>query len=487
MLLLGNERHPQRAHQLASIIMMGCLILGGLLYWQFDNGQVGLQFQESYLWVKSWNLRYSVGIDGLSLALILLTLFITTLVILTSWQAKYKKPEQYLSHFFLIQTFLIGSFAATDAILFYICWEAVLIPILLNIGTWGSQRRIYASIKFFLYTFIGSTGLLIALLYLGHQHHIPDFSIQHFYAVPLNGTEQRILFIAFFIAFIIKIPLWPLHTWLPDAHTEAPTEGSMVLAALLLKLGGYGLIRFCLPIVPDASREFALIIHTISIIAIIYAGLVALAQTDMKRLVAYSSIAHMGIVVLGAFLIFANPHTPPEAPDFALLALEGATVQMISHALSTAGLFLSIGMLYKRFHSRQITDYQGLAIKLPVPACFCFLFILSTLGLPGTAGFIGEFLIIIRAIQANFWIGCFTAITLLLSATYALWFYGRIFWGELRHPPVHTETPLYIPERIALYLLGTSILYLGIWPGHLLHIITPALENLLQLSLKSKL
>jgi NADH-quinone oxidoreductase subunit M len=485
--IIKTEGYPQRAHQLAFIIMIGCLVLGGLLYWNFDYTQTGLQFQESYLWIKQWNIRYAVGIDGLSLSLILLTLFIISLVVLTSWQAQYPKPGQYLSHFLLIQALIIGSFAAADAIFFYICWEAVLIPILLNIGIWGSQKRAYASIKFFLYTFVGSAGLLIALLYLGHQHNIPDFRIQNFYPLTLGWTAQRLLFIAFFIAFTIKVPLWPLHTWLPDAHTEAPREGSMVLAALMLKLGGYGLLRFCLPIVPDAGRAFAPIVCILSLIAIIYAGLIALAQTDMKRLIAYSSISHMGIVVLGIFLIFINTQPLTQTPHFGLLALEGAALQMIAHALSTTGLFLSIGLLYQRFHSRQIVDYQGLAMMMPLLAGFCLLFILSTIGLPGTAGFIGEFLIITSAVHAHFWIGGIAASTLLLSATYALWFYGRVFWGELRHPMLETIATLYPLEKVALYLLGGSVLLVGIWPAPLLKMIQPALKSLLQLSLQSKL
>jgi NADH-quinone oxidoreductase subunit M len=473
--------------QLALLTMMGCLIITFLLFTQFDLAQIGPQFQENYLLLKTWNIRYAVGIDGLSLSFILLTLNINWIIILFSWNRSFLLRGQYLTHFFLIQTFLIGSFAAIDAIFFYICWEAVLIVALLSIRRWGSQRRAYASTKFFLYSFFGSASLLIAYLYLGSFKGCYDFSISHFYTLKLNRIEQILIFCAFLIGFTIKIPLWPLHTWLAYAHTEASTEGSIVLSALILKLGGYGLLRFCLPIVPDATRELAPFACIFSLITIFYAGLITLIQSDMKRLLAYSSISHMGMVTLGVFLA-ALPSIPNKTNLlFKNFALQGATIQMISHALNTTGLLLTVGILYQRFHSRKIADYRGLANITPLLTGYFLLFILSTLALPGTAGFVGKFLIILGAMHSHWSIAILTSMTLLLSAGYALVFYTKLAWGRPKNRLVNTTISLHLSEKLSLLLIAVQILSIGLWPNPYLQVLQPSLENILQLSLQSKL
>lgn len=487
VLALGNARYISYTRWAALSTALCCVLLSLLLYQGFDITQAGLQFQENYLWIRAWNVHYGVGVDGISLPLVILTTLTTLVVILATWHSIQQQLASYLAALLSIQAFVLGSFVATDAIFFYICWEAVLIPMMLVIGIWGSQQRAYAALKFFMYTFLGSAPLLIALLYLGCSNGFFDFSIRHFYTLKLNLNEQIGLFSAFLLAFAVKIPLWPTHTWLPDAHTEAPTGGSMILAALMLKLGGYGLLRFILPIVPDACRLFAKPLCGLALVAIIYIGLTALAQRDMKRLVAYSSIAHMGIVVLGIFLLFPILEQFPPKPHVAIMAWQGAMVQMVAHGFSAAALFLVIGILYQRFHSRVISDYSGLAHCLPLVATFFMLFAMSNVGLPGTAGFIGEFLVILSAMQANFWLSVAAASTLILSAAYTLYLYKRLFWGQTNHPAVENIMPVDRFEALSMALLAGFILLLGIWPAPLLQLMQPTLEALLQLSLQSKL
>lgn len=482
--LIGSEQAPWRARGLALLSMIGSFIIGLLLLVGFNPNQPGFQFQENYLWIKAWNIYYAVGVDGISLSLIILTLFIMSLVVLSIWPMQSPHAAQYLSTCLLIQAFLIGSFAATDAIFFYVCWEAILIPVILSIGIWGSQERAYAALKLFMYTFVGSMFMLLVLLYLGNLKESADFTIHHWYPLKLNWLEQLFVFSGFFIAFAIKVPLWPLHTWLPHAHTEAPTESSMILAALMLKLGSYGLLRFCLPIAPDVARWFAPIICIIGLIAIIYGGLVALAQQDMKRLIAYSSIAHMGLTILGIFLVFLVPYASSEV---ARVSLQGAFFQMIAHAITSAGLFFTVGILYQRFHTRTISHYQGLAHTMPLLASCFMIFALSNLGLPGTGGFVGEFFVIMSTVQVNIWMGLLAAMTVLLSASYTLYLYGRLFWGEVAYPQNTPSISLKGTEKIILILLAVSSLSLGILPMPLLNEIKPTLDNLLQLSLQTKL
>jgi NADH-quinone oxidoreductase subunit M len=492
-LCVGREA-PTRARWVALATVCMSLLFSGYLYHLFDP-QAGLQFQENTIWIKAWNMHYALGVDGISFPLILLTILITLLVVLAAWskaEKKLRSAASYLALVLLTQALVIGCFAATDSLFFYVCWELVLIPMLLLIGIWGSQNRAYAAIKFFMYTFLASAPLLLALLYLAYSDNIFNFSIQYFYTLKLSMTEQIWLFLAFLLAFAVKIPLWPVHTWLPDAHTEASAGGSMILAALMLKLGAYGLLRFSLPIVPDACRLFAMPLCGLALIAIILTGLIALAQQDMKRLVAYSSIAHMGLVVLGIFLIFPILQLSSQQFSGALMSLQGALFQMIAHAFSAAALFLAIGLLYQRFHTRLIQDYSGLAQTWPTLAAFFMLFALSNVGLPGTAGFIGEFLVIISAMQAHFWLSFAAATSLILSASYTFYLYKRVFWGRgatAVTASIASSQPISLTrlEKFNFSLLTVCILGLGLWPTPLFEMMHPALNTLLEYSLKTKL
>lgn len=483
--LFSGKQYTKLTHWVALLGAIASLIGGGLLFYQFDVTQQGFQFQESWLWITRWNIHYALGIDGISLMLILLTILITSLSVLTTWHRNDPSVGKYLGHIFLLQGLMIASFSATDGMLFYICWEALLIPMTLMIGIWGSAERAHAAIKFFIYTFLGSALMLVGLLYLGNQQSSPNFMITHFYSLPLNWSEQLLLFSVFFLAFAVKIPLFPLHTWLPEAHTEAPTEGSMILAALMLKLGGYGVIRFCLPIFPDILKWCAPVICALGLSAVIYASLIACVQQDMKKLIAYSSIAHMGMMMVGIFAAFSSKN-----PSYAhaVLGVTGSILQMIAHGMSSAGLFLGIGILYQRFHSRMVENYSGLAQIMPTLATGFMIFSLSSMGLPGTAGFVGEYFIILSAVQYNFWIGLLAASTLILSVGYLLLLYSKLFWGILKHPPIYQDTlHLSIQEQIAMWVLVIGIFLLGIWPMLILERIQPAVETILKLGLQSKL
>lgn len=481
---VGGDEHPDRARIVALITTLICWGLCVLLYLGFDNSSSAMQFKEFVPWIKAYNINYSLGVDGISLPLILLSNFTTLLVILAAWHSIQLRVAQYMAAFLIMQGMMVGVFAALDSILFYVFWEGMLIPMYLSIGIWGSVNRSYASIKFFLYTFVGSALMLVALLYLRQQAN--SFSITDFYPLKLSMHQQYWIFAAFLLAFAVKIPMWPVHTWLPDAHTEAPSGGSVVLAALMLKMGGYGFLRFSLPITPDACRSLDWLMIALGLVAVVYIGLVALAQLDMKKLIAYSSIAHMGFVVLGCFMVFNIVDKTYDITD-AYMSLEGAMVQMISHAFSSGAMFLGVGVLANRLHSRLIKDYGGIATTMPFLASFFMLFAMANVGLPGTSGFVGEFMIILSAIQSNFWIAAIAATTVVWSAAYTLFMYKRVFFGEVTNPAIKMQTDVHGLEKIVFILLGIAIVFLGVYPQPLLRMLHATVGHLLELSLQSKL
>jgi NADH-quinone oxidoreductase subunit M len=484
VLAIGGERSPQFARVLALATSLVTLLLSIPLYHHFDPNTYTMQFQEINTWIPAWNIRYALGVDGISMPLILLTNFTGLLAILAGWQTIKIKIAQYMALFLLLQGMLVGMFAALDAMLFYVFWEAMLVPMYLVIGIWGSSNRTYASIKFFLYTFFGSALLLIALLYLGMQAH--SFLIVDFYPLKLAASTQLLIFVAFLLAFAVKIPMWPVHTWLPDAHTEAPAGGSILLAALMLKLGGYGLLRFSLPITPDASQSLQWVMIALSLIAIVYIGLVALVQEDMKKLIAYSSIAHMGFVTLGCFLLFPIMDKTGDQQT-ALLGLQGAMVQMVAHAFSSGALFLGVGILYERLHTRLIKDYGGVANTMPVFAALYMLFAMSNAGLPGTGGFVGEFMVLLSSSKVNLWLTAAAGMTLILGAAYTLWMYKRVFFGEVTHSGVAALKDVNGLERTALILFAIGTIGLGIYPQCLLHLTQATLQHLLDIAYQTKL
>lgn len=478
VLMTGGDRNANIARWIASIIAVINLLLCIPLYMAFDSTSYAMQFQENHLWISAYNIYYSVGVDGISLAMIILTNFTGLLVILAGCEAIKVRVAQYMAAFLVMQGMMIGVFAATDAILFYVFWEGMLIPMYLSIGMWGSANRSYASIKFFLYTFLGSILMLIALLYLYKQ--TGTFVIRHFYGLNLPLATQKLLFFAFFLAFAVKVPMWPVHTWLPDAHTEAPSGGSVVLAALMLKLGIYGFLRFSMPIVPLACRHLAGFMIILSLIAIVYIGLIAIVQKDMKKLIAYSSIAHMGFATLGCFMVYDIYHHTASIRD-SYLSLEGSVVQMIAHAFGSGAMFLGVGMIADRFfsHSRLIKDYGGIANRMPLFAAFFMLFAMSNVGLPGTAGFVGEFMILMSAFHSHFWVALFAALTLILSASYTLWMYKRVFFGPVANEHVAIMKDLTPIELTNYVLLAIGVLFLGCYPGPVLNILHPTIGHLL--------
>lgn len=454
------------------------------LYLGFDNASANMQFVEFHPWIQSFSINYHLGIDGFSLPLIVLTTISTILVIIAGWRVIDYRLNHYLAAFLIMEGLMLGVFASLDAILFYVFFEAMLIPLFLIIGIWGGPNRVYATIKFFLYTFFGSVFLLIALLYL--RHVASSFSLLEYHSVALSMTEQTWLFFAFLIAFAVKVPMWPLHTWLPDAHVEAPTGGSVILAAITLKIGGYGFIRFALPIAPDASMAFDWLLISLSLIAVVYIGFVALVQSDLKKLIAYSSIAHMGFVTLGLFIVFRiffNSSTGSGA----VLAVEGAMVQMISHGFISAAMFLSVGVLYDRMHTREISAYGGVINTMPTFTAFAVFFAMANAGLPGTSGFVGEFMVILAAFQANFWFAFLAATTLILGAAYTLWMVKRVFFGEVMNQHVAELQDITTREFMLLASLAVIILLLGLWPDPLLDVMHASVENLLTQVAQSKL
>ena len=443
------------------------------LYSAFDNSATGMQFVERVPWVESLNVHYYLGVDGLSAPLILLTTFITPLVVIAAWDSIKTRPAQYFAAFLILEGLMIGVFAALDGLLFYVFWEAMLIPMFLIIGVWGGERRVYATLKFFLYTFLGSVLMLVAFIYLYVQ--TGSFDLFGFMNVPLSLQVQKVIFIAFLLAFAVKVPMWPVHTWLPDAHVEAPTGGSVILAAIMLKMGGYGFVRLSLPIVPDGSAYFSGMMIALSLIAVVYIGFVALMQKDMKKLIAYSSIAHMGFVTLGMFLFW---HIAAETG--AGLGMTGAMVQMISHGLISGALFLCVGVLYDRVHSRQIADYGGVANTMPVFAAFMVLFSMANAGLPGTSGFVGEFMVIIASFKANFWFAFLAATTLVLGAAYTLWMVKRVVYGDVANEQVAKLLDLNSREFIVLAILAISVLLVGLWPAPLVDMMNVSVELLIE-------
>lgn len=456
------------------------LLFSIVLYIGFDNAATGMQFTEKVPWVGTLNVFYSLGVDGISAPLILLTTFITPLVILSAWDTIRNRPAQYFAAFLMLEGLMIGVFSALDALLFYVFWEAMLIPMFLIIGVWGGARRVYATLKFFLYTFLGSVLMLVAFIYL--YGVTGGFDLFGFMAAPLSLTAQKYIFIAFLLAFAVKVPMWPVHTWLPDAHVEAPTGGSVILAAIMLKMGGYGFLRLSLPIVPDGSAYFSGMMIALSLIAVVYIGFVALMQTDMKKLIAYSSIAHMGFVTLGFFLLWWI-----DGPTGAVLGMTGGMVQMISHGLISGAMFLCVGVLYDRMHSRDIADYGGVANTMPKFAALMVLFAMANAGLPGTSGFVGEFMVIIASFKANFWFAFLAASTLILGAAYTLWMIKRVIYGEVANDKVAALQDLNAREFLVLAILAVSVLVIGLWPAPLVDMMNVTIEQLIEQVRQSKL
>jgi NADH-quinone oxidoreductase subunit M len=484
LLLVIGDRSPGFGRWLALGATVATFVASLVLWRDFDRGMAAMQFVEREPWIGAFNAWYHLGVDGISMPLIVLTTFITPMVVIAGWSVIEKRPLQYFAAFLILEGLMIGVFAALDALLFYVLWEAMLIPMFVIIGVWGGARRVYATIKFFLYTFLGSVLMLVALIYLyvrGGSYAIADL-----HAMPLTLREQTLIFMAFLMAFAVKVPMWPVHTWLPDAHVEAPTGGSVILAAIMLKMGGYGFMRFSLPIAPDASRELDWLIIGMSLIAVVYIGLVALVQQDMKKLIAYSSIAHMGFVTLGAFAAYQIFRATGNLSG-AAMGLDGAMVQMISHGLVSGALFFSIGVLYDRMHSRQIADYGGVVNTMPVFASFLVLFAMANAGLPGTSGFVGEFLVILSAFRASFWYAFLAATTLVLGAAYTLWLVKRVVFGPVGNDHVAQLKDLNGREFLVLGLLATAVLALGLWPAPLLDVMRPTIEQLVQQMMVTKL
>ncbi len=455
-LFMSGDAQKNLARWTALVGSVLGLLVSLPLWVHFDNAAGGMQFSEFLPWISRFNINYSLGVDGFSTLLIILNSFTTILVVIAGWKVIEEKVSQYLAAFLIMSGLVNGVFAAMDAILFYLFFEAMLIPMFLIIGIWGGPRRVYAAFKFFLYTLLGSLLMLAAFIYLYNVTN-GSFSILDFHKVPLGMAAQTVLFFAFFASFAVKVPMWPVHTWLPDAHVEAPTGGSVVLAAITLKIGAYGFLRFNLPIVPDASAALSGFMIALSLIAIVYIGFVALAQTDMKKLVAYSSISHMGFVTLGMFL-FSGQQTG------SAVGIEGSLVQMVSHGFISAAMFLCIGVLYDRVHSREIAAYGGVVNTMPKFAFFAVLFGMANAGLPGTSGFIGEFLVILAAMKINFWIAFAAATTLILGAAYTLWMVKRVIFGAVANDNVRALTDIDGREMLILSILAALVLAMGIYP-----------------------
>lgn len=473
--IVGDQRgNTQRWLALAVSVLT--FLVSIPLYTGFDSSTAAMQFVELTPWIEHFGINYHLGVDGIAVPLIILTTFTMVLVVIAGWEVIQDRSSQYLAAFLVMEGIMVGVFSALDAVLFYVFWEAMLIPMFLIIGIWGGPNRVYATIKFFLYTFLGSVLMLVALIYMYNK--AGSFAVSDFYTLKLSLTEQTYIFLAFLAAFAVKVPMWPVHTWLPDAHVEAPTGGSVVLAAIMLKIGGYGFLRFSMPIAPDASLALDWLVIGMSLIAVAYIGLVAMVQEDMKKLIAYSSIAHMGFVTLGFFAIYAILANDTNA-DTALLALEGGMVQMISHGFISGALFLCVGVLYDRLHSRQIRDYGGVINKMPYFAAFMVFFAMANSGLPGTSGFVGEFMVIIASFKANFWYAFVAAMTLILGAAYSLWMVKRVVYGDIRNEKVETLTDINGREALMLGILAAMVLLFGLWPEPLVEVMHVSLENLL--------
>jgi NADH-quinone oxidoreductase subunit M len=484
LILLLGDRRIVSGRWLALLASLATLIVTVPLWTHFNSGSAQAQFTEVLPWIPRFKAYYALGVDGISLPLIVLTAFMTVPVVIAGWSVIDTRPAQYYAAFLIMEGLMIGVFAATDALLFYFFWEAMLIPMFLIIGIWGGPRRVYATLKFFLYTFLGSIFMLAALIYMYVK--AGDYSIASFQSLPLSLVEQRWIFVAFLLAFAVKVPMWPVHTWLPDAHVEAPTGGSVILAAIMLKMGGYGFLRFSLPVTPDASRELDLLVIALSLIAVVYIGFVALVQQDMKKLIAYSSIAHMGFVTLGAFVVYEIVRSTGSLTG-AGMGMDGALVQMVSHGLISGALFLCVGVLYDRLHSRQIADYGGVVNTMPVFAAFMVLFALANTGLPGTSGFVGEFLVVIASFRASFWYALLAATMLILGAAYTLWLVKRVVFGPVTSPRVAQLTDVNPREFIVLGALAAAVLVLGVWPAPLLKVMQPTIQHLVTQAVATKL
>ncbi|WP_027819572.1 NADH-quinone oxidoreductase subunit M [Paraburkholderia bannensis] len=475
VLVVGSDRNPGRARWLALIGSVLSFLVTLPLVSGFDTTTAALQFEEKSVWIDRFNIAYHLGVDGIAVWFVVLTALITVIVVIAGWQVIKEDVAQYFAAFLVLSGLMVGVFCAADGLLFYVFFEATLIPMYIIIGVWGGPNRVYAAFKFFLYTLAGSLLMLIALLYLYRVTH--TFELAAWQDVKLAMTPQILLFVAFFFAFAVKVPMFPVHTWLPDAHVEAPTGGSVVLAAIMLKLGAYGFLRFSLPVTPDASHYLAPVIITLSLIAVIYIGLVAMVQSDMKKLVAYSSIAHMGFVTLGFFMFGPSSQ----------LAVEGGIIQMISHGFVSGAMFLCIGVLYDRMHTRQIADYGGVVNTMPKFAALAMLFAMANCGLPGTSGFVGEFMVILAAVKYNFWIAFGAAFTLILGAAYTLWMYKRVYFGAISNDHVRELKDINCREYGILVVLALFTLFMGIYPKPFTDVMHVSVENLLSHVAVSKL
>lgn len=484
VLATANESRVTQTRILSLAIAVLTFIISIPLYTDFQLGTHAMQFSENVKWIETLKINYHLGVDGISMPLILLTTFITVIVVIAGWEVIKFKQSQYMAAFLIMEGLMNGVFAALDAALFYVFWEAMLIPMFIIIGVWGGPNRVYATIKFFLYTFFGSVFMLIALLYLYFQTN--SFEILDYHNFKFGLGAQTLVFIAFLLAFAVKVPMWPVHTWLPDAHVEAPTGGSVILAAIMLKLGAYGFLRFSLPITPDASMSLDWLMISLSLIAVVYIGFVALVQADMKKLIAYSSISHMGFVTLGFFIawrIYAN------TGDYkgAVMGIEGGMVQMISHGFISGALFLCVGVMYDRMHSRMIKDYGGVVNTMPIFSAFMVLFAMANAGLPGTSGFVGEFMVILSSFKANFWFAFLAATTLIIGAAYTLWMVKRVIFGDIANDNVAKLQDINRREFTFLAILAVMVLLFGLWPAPLLEVMDASVANLVSHMTQSKL
>lgn len=473
VLLTGNDRHAATTRWIALATGLITFFVSVPLWVRFQRGVPDMQFVEKTDWISRFHIEYFLGVDGISMPLVLLTTLLTVVVIVAGWEVIKVRVAQYFAAFLIMEGLMIGVFCALDGVLFYLFWEAMLIPMFLIIGVWGGANRVYAAIKFFLYTLLGSLLMLVALLYL-YNAAGGSFDLLEYHSLPLTGSVQTLIFLAFFAAFAVKVPMVPVHTWLPDAHVEAPTGGSVILAAITLKMGGYGFLRLAMPIAPDAAHDLAWIVVALSLVAVVYIALVALVQRDMKKLIAYSSISHMGFVTLGFFVFNAQ-------------AIEGAVVQMISHGFVSGALFLCVGVLYDRLHSREIATYGGVIKSMPAFSFFMVFFAMANAGLPGTSGFVGEFLVILGTFSVSGFYATVAALTLIVGAAYTLWMVKRVVFGAISNPDVGNLSDL---NRREFWMLGTmavAVLILGVWPAPLLEVMESSVTHLLSHLAESKL